>query len=87
MQQKRFTLIPFTDNRGLTIPTTESEAYRITEGDTYKITDIHLPKSYEDDARKIYGMPDITSSSHAHRHGRNISLPLNVPIFERFAKR
>lgn len=25
-------------------------------------------------------MPDITSSSHAHRHGRNISLPLNVPI-------
>ena len=30
---------------------------------------------------RIYGMPDITSSSHAHRHGRNISLPLNVPIF------
>ena len=49
---KRFTLIPFTDNRGLTIPTTESEAYRITEGDTYKITDIHLPKSYEDDAEE-----------------------------------
>ena len=49
---KRFTLIPFTDNRGLTIPTTESEAYRITEGDTYKITDIHMPKSYEDDAEE-----------------------------------
>lgn len=49
---KRFTLISFTDNRGLTIPTTESEAYRITEGDTYKITDIHLPKSYEDDAEE-----------------------------------
>lgn len=49
---KRFTLIPFTDNRGLTIPTTESEAYRITEGDTYKITDIHLPKSYEDNAEE-----------------------------------
>lgn len=49
---KRFTLIPFTDNRGLTIPNTESEAYRITEGDTYKITDIHLPKSYEDDAEE-----------------------------------
>jgi hypothetical protein len=49
---KRFTLIPFTDNRGLTIPTTESEAYRITEGDKYKITDINLPKSYEDDAEE-----------------------------------
>ncbi len=35
--------------------------------------------------RKIYGMPDITSSSHAHRHGRNISLPLKLLFFERFA--
>ena len=50
--QKRFTIIPFTDQRGLTFPTTDSEAFRIVQGDTYKITDINLPKSYEDDAEE-----------------------------------
>lgn len=49
---KCFKLIPFTDSRGLTIPTIESEAYRISVGDTYKITDINLPKSYEEDAEE-----------------------------------
>lgn len=49
---KCFKLIPFTDSRGLTIPTAESEAYRISVGDTYKITDINLPKSYEEDAEE-----------------------------------
>ena len=49
---KKFTLIAFTDKRGLTIPTTDSEAYRIQVGDKYKITDINLPKSYEDDAEE-----------------------------------
>ena len=50
--KKQFTLIPFTDKRGLTIPTTDSEAFRIEVGNTYKITDINLPKSYEDNAEE-----------------------------------
>ena len=49
---KKFRLIPFTDKRGLTIPTTETEAYRIRLGDTYKITDIFLPESYEQNAEE-----------------------------------
>lgn len=50
--KKKFKLIPFTDKRGLTVPTTESEAYRIQVGDTYKITDIFLPESYEQKAEE-----------------------------------
>lgn len=50
--KKQFTLIPFTDKRGLTIPTTDSKAFRIEVGNTYKITDINLPKSYEDNAEE-----------------------------------
>lgn len=50
--QKKFTIIPFTDKRGLTIPTTDNEAFRIEVGNTYKITDINLPKSYEDNAEE-----------------------------------
>lgn len=49
---KKFTIIPFTDERGLTIPTPDNEAYRINVGDKYNITDIHLPKAYEDDAEE-----------------------------------
>lgn len=49
---KKFRLIPFTDKRGLTIPTTDTEAYRIRIGDTYKITDIFLPESYEQNAEE-----------------------------------
>ena len=50
--QKKFTIIPFTDQRGLTFPTTDSDAFRIEVGNTYKITDINLPKAYEDDAEE-----------------------------------
>lgn len=50
--KKQFTIIPFTDKRGLTIPTTDSEAFRVEVGNTYKITDINLPKSYEDNAEE-----------------------------------
>ena len=49
---KKFTLIPFTDKRGLTIPTPDNEAFRIEVGNSYKITDINLPKSYEDNAEE-----------------------------------
>lgn len=49
---KKFTIIPFTDQRGLTTPTVDNEAFRIAVNDQYKITDINLPKSYEDDAEE-----------------------------------
>jgi hypothetical protein len=51
-ESKKFTLIPYTDKRGLTIPTVETEAYRIQVGDKYKITDINLPESYEQNAEE-----------------------------------
>ena len=52
---KKFRLIPFTDNRGLTTPTVPFEqggAYPIEVGATYKITDIFLPESYEENAEE-----------------------------------
>lgn len=49
---KTFTLIPFTDNRGLTFPTVDTNAFRFKVGDKYTITEIKLPKSYEDDAEE-----------------------------------
>lgn len=51
--EKKFKLIPFTDERGLTIPTTgTNKAFRISVGDEYKITDINLPESYEQAAEE-----------------------------------
>lgn len=47
-----FTIIAFTDERGLTIPTQETEAFRIQVGDTYKMTDINLPDSYIENAEE-----------------------------------
>lgn len=65
---KKFRLIPFTDKRGLTIPTTDTEAYRIRIGDTYKITDIFLPESYEQNAEEdlwYAGMDDFKPATQA----------------------
>lgn len=50
--QKKFTIIPFTDERGQTFPTEDSDAFVIQVGDQYNITDINLPKSYEDYAEE-----------------------------------
>ena len=64
----KFTLIPFTDERGLTIPTTDTEAYRISEGDRYKITDINLPTSYEENAEEelwYAGVDDFSTMKQA----------------------
>lgn len=45
---KTFKIIPFTDNRGLTIPSEETKnSFFIEVGNTYKITDIYLPEQYE----------------------------------------
>ncbi len=49
---KKFRLIPFTDKRGLTVPMAQGEAYPIEVGNTYKITDIFLPESYEQNAEE-----------------------------------
>lgn len=52
-ETKKFRIIPFTDNRGLTIPSAETQdAYKIEVGNTYKITDIYLPESYEQKAEE-----------------------------------
>lgn len=52
-EKKRFKIIPFTDNRGLTIPSQETQkAYKIEVGNTYKITDIYLPEQYETKAEE-----------------------------------
>lgn len=45
---KTFKITPFTDNRGLTIPSEETKnSFFIEVGNTYKITDIYLPEQYE----------------------------------------
>lgn len=50
---KKFKIIPFTDSRGLTIPSAETQdAYKIEVGNTYKITDIYLPEQYEKKAEE-----------------------------------
>lgn len=48
---KTFSIIKYTDERGTEFPS-ENEAFRIGIGDKYKITDINLPKSYEDNAEE-----------------------------------
>jgi len=49
---KAFTIIKNTDERGLSVPTSDSEAFRFVVGDKYKITDINLPDAYVDDAEE-----------------------------------
>lgn len=65
---KKFRIIPFTDKRGLTIPTTDTDAYRIRKHDTYKITDIFLPVNYEQRAEEelwYAGMNDFKPATQA----------------------
>lgn len=68
-ETKKFRIIPFTDNRGLTIPSTETQdAYRIEVGNTYKITDIYLPESYEQKAEEALwyaAMEDFKTATQA----------------------
>lgn len=49
---KTFSIIKYTDERGLELPTANTDAFRIQIGDKYKITEINLPKSYEDYAEE-----------------------------------
>ena len=68
-ETKKFRIIPFTDNRGLTIPSTETQdAYKIAVGNTYKITDIYLPESYEQKAEEALwyaAMEDFKTATQA----------------------
>lgn len=49
---KTFSIIKYTDERGLSIPTADSEAFRIQVGDKYKLTDINPPDAYVDNAEE-----------------------------------
>ena len=68
-ETKKFRIIPFTNNRGLTIPSTETQdAYKIEVGNTYKITDIYLPESYEQKAEEALwyaAMEDFKTATQA----------------------
>lgn len=68
-ETKKFRIIPFTDNRGLTIPFLETQdAYKIEVGNTYKITDIYLPESYEQKAEEALwyaAMEDFKTATQA----------------------
>lgn len=68
-ETKKFRIIPFTDNRGLTIPSAETQdAYKIEVGNTYKITDIYLPEQYEHRAEEnlwYAGMEDFKTATQA----------------------
>lgn len=68
-ETKKFRIIPFTDNRGLTIPSAETQdAYKIEVGNTYKITDIYLPESYEQKAEEALwyaAMEDFKTATQA----------------------
>lgn len=47
-----FKILKYTDERGMSFPTESNEAFRFMPDDKYKITDINLPKEYEDDAEE-----------------------------------
>lgn len=50
---RKITIIPFQDSRGLTIPTEgNNTAFRIAVGDRYKLTDVIMPQSVIDDAEE-----------------------------------
>lgn len=49
---KTFRLIKYTSERGLTIPTESTDAFRFAVGDKYKLTDINMPDSYIEDAEE-----------------------------------
>lgn len=65
---KKFRIIKYTDERGLTIPTEDTEAFRIAVGDTYKITDIFFPESYDQKAEEdlwYEGIQDFNEAKQA----------------------
>lgn len=49
---KTFKLIAYTDERGLKIPTEDTDAFRFAVGDKYKLTDINMPDSYVQNAEE-----------------------------------
>lgn len=47
---KRFTIQQYIDERGLAIPSEDTEAFQVTPGDKYILLDIRMPESYIEDA-------------------------------------
>ncbi len=65
---KTFTLIKYTDERGMSFPSETAETFQIRVGDTYKITDINLPTAYENDAEEdlwFYGYDKFLQAKQA----------------------
>ena len=63
---KKFTVKPYQDQRGLVIPTKDSEAFRFSVGNRYKITDIIMPQEIIDDAEEelwFKGYDDLCKAS------------------------
>lgn len=50
---KTFTLIAFTDERGLVLPSATLSAFQISAGDEYVLTDINLPTQYITNAENL----------------------------------
>lgn len=47
-QSRKFTISPYTDDRGMVFPSSTSTAFRVQPGDQYVITDIVMPQAYID---------------------------------------
>lgn len=44
--EKTFTLVRYTDERGLELPSKDSSAFKIQVGDKYKLVDVNMPSAY-----------------------------------------
>lgn len=78
---KKFRIKKFTDNRGLTTPTADSEAFRINVGDTFKITEINLPDSYVAKAEEDLWYAAMEDFTHATQAKAQYTLTLDRLYF------
>jgi hypothetical protein len=64
---KTFEIKPFTDERGLVLPSPDDAEFQIAVGDTYKLVDIQMPESYITAAEALlydYAIEYLTENSH-----------------------
>ena len=78
---KKFRIKKFTDNRGLTTPTADSEAFRINVGDTFKITEINLPDNYVANAEEDLWYAAMEDFTHATQAKAQYTLTLDRLYF------
>ena len=79
--ERKFTILPFQDERGFVTPSPDSQAFQIAVGDQYKITDINLPKAYEDDAEEDLWYEAIQDFNDAKQAKVKYSLTLDRMYF------